>query len=71
MLNCPSCEPNLLDHVYGLLESHESEAVVAHLASCPACTAEAARLGGLFKRAAVGSFPDVRFDPNSADPTHR
>ena len=61
--NCKTCEPMLLDHAYGLLDAAESHAVVAHLAACPACGAEVARMGGLFKRAAVGSFPGVRFDP--------
>lgn len=63
---CKACEFKLLDHAYGLLEAGEGEAVVAHLAGCPACAAEVARLGGLLKRAAVGSFSGVRFDPTQA-----
>ena len=66
MLTCKNCEPKLLDHAYGLLDAAESAAVVAHLAECPACSAQVARMGGLFQRAAVGSFPGVRFDPNAA-----
>ena len=64
MLNCKTFEPQLLEHAYGLLEPHEAEVVLAHLASCPDCTAQVAHLGGLLRRAAIGSFPSVRFDPS-------
>ena len=47
--NCKSCEPKLLDHAYGLLDAAEAQAVVAHLAACPACSAQVARLGGLYR----------------------
>jgi len=57
-------DAKLLDYTYGLLDASESAAVAAHLAASPDSANNAARLGGLFQRAAVGTFPGVRFDPS-------
>src|SRR5438094_59203 len=39
MMNCETCQPRLLHHLYGLLEGAEADAVLAHLDGCPACQA--------------------------------
>jgi anti-sigma factor RsiW len=66
MISCQHCQPSILDYLYGLLDEPEAIAVEAHLrecASCAAARAEAAKLQGLFARAAKAEFPQVRFDP--------
>src|SRR5438874_1731649 len=65
-MRCDDCQALLLDHLYGLLDGPEAVALDAHLAGCAGCTAareQAARVRGLFARAAKSSFPDVRFVP--------
>src|SRR5262249_37316542 len=69
MLRCNDCRSLILDHLYGLLDAPEAAAVEAHLASCPECAAaraEAARVQGLFARAAKSEFPGVRFESPTA-----
>jgi hypothetical protein len=69
MLRCNDCRPLILDHLYGLLDPPEADAVAAHLASCPECAAvraEAARVQGLIAEAARGQFPQVRFEAPTA-----
>ena len=64
-MNCQTCQPLLLDHLYGLLDGPDEAAVGAHLAACPACAAalaETARVQGLFARAAKSAFPQTRFE---------
>jgi hypothetical protein len=71
MSRCDECRELILDHLYGLLEGPEAEAVEAHIAACPACAAardEAARIQGLIGEAAKGSFPAVRFEAPAARP---
>jgi len=71
MNSCQHCQPLVLDYLYGLLEEPEAGAVEAHLRECATCGAvrdEAARLQGLFARAAKTSFPQVRFDPATLNP---
>ncbi len=70
MTRCDDCQDLLLDHLYGLIDGPEADAVAAHMAECPACAAardRAAREQQLFARAATSRFPEVRFDP-PADP---
>ena len=65
MLRCTDCRSLILDHLYGLLDPPEADAVSVHLASCPECAAvraEAARVQGLIAEAAKGQFPQVRFE---------
>ncbi len=72
MLPCESYQDRLLDHLYGLLDPAEAEAVEAHLAGCPACAAageQTARWRGLIAQAAKAEFPGVRFTPPSEAPT--
>src|SRR5438270_13340304 len=40
MASCADFSELLLDHLYGLLEPDEAEALRAHLAACPQCAAE-------------------------------
>src|SRR5687768_13682806 len=66
MLPCDRYQDRLVDHLYGLLEPLEADAVEAHLAGCPGCAAareQAARWSGLIARAARSEFPAVRFVP--------
>ncbi len=65
MTRCEHCQPLILDHLYGLLEGPDAAVVESHLRECPACAAardEAARVQGLFAKAAKNAFPAVRFD---------
>ena len=66
MLPCDRYQDRLLDHLYGLIEPTEADALEAHLAGCPGCAIardQAARWGGLIARAARAEFPHVRFVP--------
>ncbi|HET6572997.1 MAG TPA: alpha-2-macroglobulin family protein [Fimbriiglobus sp.] len=66
MLPCDRYQDRLLDHLYGLLEPSEADALEAHLAGCPSCATareQAARWGGLIASAARFEFPTVRFVP--------
>jgi hypothetical protein len=68
MMRCETCQPLILDHLYGLLDGAEAAAVEAHLRECPACRAardDAARMQGLIARAAKQAFPRVRFEPTA------
>jgi hypothetical protein len=70
-MNCQTCQPLLLDHLYGLLDGPEADALDAHLASCPTCAAaraETARVQGLIARAAKSAFPNTRFEAPKTDP---
>jgi hypothetical protein len=74
MLNCESCRTALLDRHYGLLETTDVAGIEAHLAGCPACRAEQARVerfGRLLITAARSEFPDVRFVAPVAEPLNR
>ena len=65
MNRCERCQPLILDHLYGLLDGPDEAFVETHLRECAACAAvrdEAARVQGLFARAARGAFPQVRFE---------
>jgi hypothetical protein len=69
MNRCERCEPLILDHLYGLLDGPDEAFVEEHLRECEKCAAardEAARLQGLFARAARGAFPQVRFEAPAA-----
>lgn len=71
MMRCDHCQSVMLDHLYGLLDPAEAAAVEEHLSGCAGCSAardQAARLQGLFARAAKVEFPHVRFDPPTAEP---
>lgn len=66
MLPCDTCQSLLLDHLYGLLDSDEAQAVETHLTGCPACQAardKAAHLQGMLAQAAKSAFPEVKFTP--------
>lgn len=58
---CTQCRSQLLDHLYGLLDTADSAAVEAHLATCPECAAYAKKSSGLLAAAAKSAFPDVNF----------
>jgi hypothetical protein len=65
-MRCHDCQPLLLDHLYGLLDPAEAAAVEQHLTGCVGCASardREARAAGLFARAAMHSFPAVRFVP--------
>ena len=71
MMNCETCQPRLLHHLYGLLEGAEAGAVLAHLDGCPACQAALAKARGqqqVLAAAAKAHFPDVRFAPAPHSP---
>ncbi len=66
MNTCQEYQAQLLDHLFGLLDGLEREALEVHLEACDACrsaraTAEQQRQVIAF--AAKGAFPEVRFDP--------
>lgn len=69
MSACNACRDQLLDHLYGLLDSTEAAAVEAHLAECPACAAFAKKSSGLIATAAKSAFPEVNFQqPTGKEP---
>jgi hypothetical protein len=64
MDRCETCQPQLLDYLYDLLDGDDRRALEGHLAGCAACQAalERARRGkALLAAAAKLAFPDVRF----------
>jgi hypothetical protein len=65
MVTCGSCQPQLLDYLYDLLEGDEQQAVQDHLALCPACQAALVRARNqknLLATAARLDFSSVRFE---------
>jgi len=54
-MNCDEVKIHLADRWSGTLNSVESAAMEGHLAGCPACDAEAERLGRLWER--LGDIP--------------
>lgn len=46
-MNCEQCRPNLLAYLDGEVEAAQRAEIEAHLAACPACAAELARLQAL------------------------
>ncbi|MCE9637433.1 MAG: zf-HC2 domain-containing protein [Planctomycetes bacterium] len=68
-LRCDAVRALLLDHVYGALDDAESATVVAHVATCPACSAalDAARSQqATLAEAARAEAGDVSFAPPDA-----
>ena len=66
MQSCETCQVQLLEYLYGLLEDADRQALEAHLAACPACQAELAKTRSqqhLFAAAAKMEFPGVAFQP--------
>ena len=64
MHTCPSCQAQMLEYLYDLLDATERQAMQDHLDACPACRAELARARDqqqLLAAAARMEFPDVRF----------
>src|SRR5438067_7429041 len=66
MNTCQDYQAQLLDHLYGLLDEANSQALTAHLEGCDAC--RAARAGAerqqrVIAVAAKAQFPGVRFAP--------
>jgi hypothetical protein len=66
MNTCQNYQAQLLDHLYGLLDEADSQALAAHLEGCDAC--RAARAGAERQRQVIGvaakaHFPAVRFAP--------
>jgi anti-sigma factor RsiW len=62
---CETCQAQLLDYLYGLLEPEEARAVEAHLATCDACRtarSRATRQQQLLAAAAKSGFPGIRFE---------
>src|SRR5262249_11120855 len=65
MTPCETCRSQLLDHLYGLLDAEEKQALLAHLEGCAACqkALDQARAGQQkLAQAAKVSFPSVRFE---------
>jgi anti-sigma factor RsiW len=65
MNDCTNYQPLLLDHLYGLLDDAENQALLDHLGACPACQASldrARRQQRLLAAAAKQAFPAVRFE---------
>jgi anti-sigma factor RsiW len=64
MNSCAHIQGQLLDYLYGLLDSAEAAALAKHLAECPSCRDAMARAEGqkrLLAAAARAGFPEVRF----------
>jgi hypothetical protein len=71
MQPCDSYQPQLLHHLFGLLDETEAATLQAHLRDCPAC--EAARKHAeeqqrLLSAAAKGDFSGVQFRRPAAEP---
>ncbi len=49
-MNCQECKEHLIEYIEELLEDQHARAIESHLADCPACRAEAARMTDLRKR---------------------
>lgn len=65
-MRCVDCQNQMLDLVYGLLDTAEAAALESHVADCPACAAAKAAAAGeqaLIARAAKSSFPSIEFRP--------
>src|SRR5947208_3677291 len=63
---CETCQPQLLNYVYDLLEDDERRPIEAHLETCAHCREALARARAqqdVLKAATRASFPDVRFTP--------
>jgi hypothetical protein len=66
MFRCDTCQEQLLDRLYGLLDPADADALDAHLADCADCAAareQVMRWQGLLARAAKSDFPGVTFAP--------
>ncbi len=66
MMDCRECRERILDHLYGLLDEPQDQALVAHLQQCAGCRAvrrQAEQWQQLLRQAARGRFPHVRFEP--------
>jgi hypothetical protein len=65
MHDCTHYQSLLLDHLYGLLDDAENQAILNHLGACAACQASlegARRQQRLLAAAAKQAFPAVRFE---------
>jgi hypothetical protein len=68
MNHCGIYQAQLLNHLYGLLEDDEGQALADHLRSCGACRSALARVQeqrALLAAAAKTAFPGVRFQAPS------
>jgi anti-sigma factor RsiW len=68
---CNACRDQLLDYLYDLLDGEETQALRAHLESCPACQEalkQAQRQQSLLAAAAKMEFAEVRFEPPVEEP---
>src|SRR5262245_60444289 len=65
MHDCNHYQTLLLEHLYGLLDDADNQALVDHLGSCAACQAaldKARHQQSLLASAAKETFPSVRFE---------
>ena len=49
-MNCQDCKEHLIEYIEELLEGQQARAIASHLADCPTCRTEAARMTDLRKR---------------------
>jgi hypothetical protein len=66
MHSCETCQVQLLEYLYDLLDGAERQALEAHLAACPACQSALGKARSqqqLFAAAAKVQFPAVAFQP--------
>ena len=66
MHDCNHYQTLLLEHLYGLLDDADNQALLDHLGSCGACQAaldKARHQQSLLATAAKEAFPSVRFEP--------
>ncbi len=71
MHECHDYQVRMLEYLYGLLDDAEAGGLLAHVAGCEGCRAaheEARRQQGLLAKAALVSFPEVRFEPPADEP---
>ena len=69
MLSCETCQVQLLEYVYDLLDDADRQALEAHLSSCPACQTALGKARAqqqLLAAAAKMEFPSVAFQPPAA-----
>jgi hypothetical protein len=72
MRNCEHFQAQMLEHLYGLLDSNDSQALTDHLDNCPACRAAHAQAEvhqKLLATAAKTQFAGLRFQAPAAQPT--
>src|SRR5947209_5439061 len=71
MRSCETCQGQMLEYLYDLLEDSERQPFEEHLVSCPGCQTalrQAREQQNLLATAARLEFPQVQFQPPKEEP---